>query len=154
MCPPCRTRHRTYGTTKRAKWKAEREAFDREMAGLRVAEDERRRGLGLGVSFYVFFVSFLVSLPKFLLYVSTFVFVCFLLPASFAFHPSSRYFPSFRQMLSCLPVPFSLKNFPSFLRSFVCLRFPSFLQSSAFRPPNRFLSFLPLSAPFAFLPPF
>lgn len=48
MCPPCRTRYRTYGITKRAKWKAEREAFDREMAGLRLKEDERRRGVGLG----------------------------------------------------------------------------------------------------------
>ena len=74
---------------KRAKWKTEPEPFDREMAGLRLAEDERRRGLG--VSFHVFFVSFFASLPKFLFYVSTFVFVCFLLPASFAFHPSSTY---------------------------------------------------------------
>jgi hypothetical protein len=30
MCPACRTRYRTqYGNTKRAKWKAERDAFDR-----------------------------------------------------------------------------------------------------------------------------
>ncbi|KAG6873344.1 hypothetical protein C0995_000204 [Termitomyces sp. Mi166 len=33
MCTSCRTRYRTYGTTKRAKWKAEREAFDRELVG-------------------------------------------------------------------------------------------------------------------------
>ena len=35
MCPTCCTRYRTYGNTKRAKWKAERDAFDREMAILR-----------------------------------------------------------------------------------------------------------------------
>ncbi|KAF5383235.1 hypothetical protein D9615_004919 [Tricholomella constricta] len=46
MCPLCRTRYRIYGTTKRAKWKAEREAFDRELAGLRTKEDERRRVAG------------------------------------------------------------------------------------------------------------
>ncbi|KAG5636912.1 hypothetical protein H0H81_006447 [Sphagnurus paluster] len=46
MCPQCRTRYRTYGNTKRAKWKAEREAFDRELAGLRTKEDERRRIAG------------------------------------------------------------------------------------------------------------
>ncbi|KAF9458177.1 hypothetical protein BDZ94DRAFT_1271440 [Collybia nuda] len=46
MCPSCRTRYRTYGNTKRAKWKAEREAFDRELAGLRTKEDERRRQAG------------------------------------------------------------------------------------------------------------
>ncbi|KAF9549069.1 hypothetical protein CPC08DRAFT_769150 [Agrocybe pediades] len=47
MCPPCRTRYRTYGQTKRAKWKMEREAFDREMASLRTLEDERRQKEGL-----------------------------------------------------------------------------------------------------------
>ena len=31
MCPTCRTRYRTYGTTKRAKWKAERDAFDQDV---------------------------------------------------------------------------------------------------------------------------
>ncbi|GLB38951.1 hypothetical protein LshimejAT787_0601130 [Lyophyllum shimeji] len=46
MCPPCRTRYRTYGNTKRAKWKAEREAFDRELAGLRTEEDQRRKVAG------------------------------------------------------------------------------------------------------------
>ncbi|KAF8814247.1 hypothetical protein BYT27DRAFT_6337559 [Phlegmacium glaucopus] len=50
MCPPCRTRYRTYGNTKRAKWKAERDAFDREMASLRIVEDERRKANGLGVN--------------------------------------------------------------------------------------------------------
>jgi hypothetical protein len=46
MCPPCRVRYRSYGITKRAKWKAEREAFDRELADLRVKEDERRKLAG------------------------------------------------------------------------------------------------------------
>ena len=50
MCPPCRTRYRTYGNTKRAKWKAERDAFDREMATLRTMEDEKRKSKGLRVS--------------------------------------------------------------------------------------------------------
>jgi hypothetical protein len=50
MCPPCRTRYRTYGNTKRAKWKAERDAFDREMATLRTMEDEKREIKGLRVS--------------------------------------------------------------------------------------------------------
>lgn len=46
MCPSCRVRYRTYGITKRAKWKAEREAFDRELADLRYMEDERRKVAG------------------------------------------------------------------------------------------------------------
>ena len=50
MCPTCRTRYRTYGNTKRAKWKAERDAFDREMAILRAVEDEKRKAKGLKVS--------------------------------------------------------------------------------------------------------
>ncbi|PPQ78325.1 hypothetical protein CVT25_011696 [Psilocybe cyanescens] len=49
MCSPCRDRYRTYGTTKRAKWKTEREAFDREMAGLRALEDKKRELEGLSV---------------------------------------------------------------------------------------------------------
>jgi hypothetical protein len=49
MCPTCRTRYRTYGNTKRAKWKAERDAFDREMAILRAVEDEKRKAKGLRV---------------------------------------------------------------------------------------------------------
>ena len=49
MCSPCRTRYRTYGNTKRAKWKAERDAFDREMAYLRTMEDEKRKANGLKV---------------------------------------------------------------------------------------------------------
>ncbi|KAF5336376.1 hypothetical protein D9611_006716 [Ephemerocybe angulata] len=47
MCPSCRTRYRGYGITKRAKWKNEREVFEREMAELRAAEDERRDATGL-----------------------------------------------------------------------------------------------------------
>ena len=31
MCPTCRTRYRTYGNTKRVKWKAERDAFDQDV---------------------------------------------------------------------------------------------------------------------------
>jgi hypothetical protein len=46
MCPACRTRYRTYGITKRAKWRAEREAFDKELIGLRTQEDERRQQAG------------------------------------------------------------------------------------------------------------
>ncbi|TEB06323.1 hypothetical protein FA13DRAFT_1722977, partial [Coprinellus micaceus] len=42
MCPSCRTRYRGYGITKRAKWKNEREAFEKEMTNLRATEDERR----------------------------------------------------------------------------------------------------------------
>ncbi|KAF8957393.1 hypothetical protein BDZ97DRAFT_109410 [Flammula alnicola] len=48
MCPPCRTRYRAYGNTKRAKWKSEREVFEREMTALRAQEDERRKEKGLG----------------------------------------------------------------------------------------------------------
>ncbi|KAJ7651545.1 hypothetical protein DFH06DRAFT_1207340 [Mycena polygramma] len=47
MCQPCRTRYRNYGITKRAKWKAEREAFQRELEGLRAKEDLRRAANGL-----------------------------------------------------------------------------------------------------------
>ncbi|KAJ7116825.1 hypothetical protein C8R43DRAFT_1038242 [Mycena crocata] len=47
MCQPCRTRYRLYGITKRAKWKAEREAYDREVEGLRAKEDVRRAANGL-----------------------------------------------------------------------------------------------------------
>ena len=50
MCTTCRTRYRTYGNTKRAKWKAERDAFDREMEVLRTVEDEKRKAKGLRVS--------------------------------------------------------------------------------------------------------
>ncbi|KAF9525214.1 hypothetical protein CPB83DRAFT_838329 [Crepidotus variabilis] len=47
MCPPCRSRYQKYGTTKRAKWKASREAFNKELAALRATEDERRERIGL-----------------------------------------------------------------------------------------------------------
>lgn len=47
MCEPCRDRYREYGITKRRKWKAERVAFEQELDTLRVAEDERRRSIGL-----------------------------------------------------------------------------------------------------------
>lgn len=50
MCPPCRNRYRGYGTTKRRKWKAERDAFDRDLASMRGNEDERRKEQGLPVS--------------------------------------------------------------------------------------------------------
>ncbi|KAJ7492245.1 hypothetical protein FB451DRAFT_1217571 [Mycena latifolia] len=47
MCKNCRTRYRQYGITKRAKWKAEREAYDKELDGLRAKEDIRRAANGL-----------------------------------------------------------------------------------------------------------
>ncbi|KAJ7897275.1 hypothetical protein B0H14DRAFT_399235 [Mycena olivaceomarginata] len=47
MCQSCRNRYRSYGVTKRAKWKAERETFQREIDGLRVKEDARRVSVGL-----------------------------------------------------------------------------------------------------------
>ncbi|KAJ7508712.1 hypothetical protein B0H11DRAFT_1966401 [Mycena galericulata] len=47
MCQSCRTRYRNYGITKRAKWKAEREAYDRELESARSAEDIRRAENGL-----------------------------------------------------------------------------------------------------------
>ena len=56
MCPPCRVRYRIYGITKRAKWKAEQEAFDHELAGLRSKEDERRKLAGerVGIRSFLF----------------------------------------------------------------------------------------------------
>ncbi|KAK0473753.1 hypothetical protein IW261DRAFT_1503266 [Armillaria novae-zelandiae] len=47
MCEPCRNRYRSYGITKRAKWKAERAAFEQELETLREVEDERRKNAGL-----------------------------------------------------------------------------------------------------------
>ncbi|KAJ7222428.1 hypothetical protein GGX14DRAFT_663758 [Mycena pura] len=47
MCQSCRTRYRLYGVTKRAKWKAERVAYDRELQALREKEDQRRAASGL-----------------------------------------------------------------------------------------------------------
>ncbi|KAG7093895.1 hypothetical protein E1B28_007533 [Marasmius oreades] len=48
MCNPCRDRYKNYGVTKRAKWKAERIAFDQELENLKRVEDERRAKAGLG----------------------------------------------------------------------------------------------------------
>ncbi|KAF9269006.1 hypothetical protein L218DRAFT_835968, partial [Marasmius fiardii PR-910] len=47
MCNTCRDRYKNYGVTKRAKWKAERIAFDQELENLRREEDERRAKAGL-----------------------------------------------------------------------------------------------------------
>ncbi|KAJ7103158.1 hypothetical protein B0H15DRAFT_1016974 [Mycena belliarum] len=47
MCRNCRDKYRNYGITKRAKWKAERETYDKELEGLRVKEDMRRAAEGL-----------------------------------------------------------------------------------------------------------
>ncbi|PBK94825.1 hypothetical protein ARMGADRAFT_1011701 [Armillaria gallica] len=47
MCEPCRNRYRSYGITKRAKWKAERAAFEQELETLREVEDEKRKNAGL-----------------------------------------------------------------------------------------------------------
>ena len=132
MCPPCRTRYRTYGTTKRAKWKAEREAFDREMAGLRVAEDERRQGLGLGVSLCF----------RFLIWGGLFLFLTF-----FTFLPFCvRLFPSC--LVVCLTSFLLSELFFFFLPAFVCL--PSFvsLYSSSHSPFDlQILFFFPSSLP-------
>lgn len=62
MCESCRERYRIYGNTKRAKWKSEREAFEREMTMLRAAEDEKRGEKGLAVCIFLFILScFLIS---------------------------------------------------------------------------------------------
>lgn len=42
MCEPCRDRYRNYGTTKRAKWKREKEVAVAELHQLRDKEDARR----------------------------------------------------------------------------------------------------------------
>ncbi|KAG6909118.1 hypothetical protein DXG01_001992 [Tephrocybe rancida] len=41
MCVPCRTRYRSYGNTKRRKWKAEREAQDKELLSATGATRDR-----------------------------------------------------------------------------------------------------------------
>ncbi|KIY44908.1 hypothetical protein FISHEDRAFT_61586 [Fistulina hepatica ATCC 64428] len=46
MCALCRDRYRSYGVTKRAKWKSERDTFERELTALRIAEDTRRLANG------------------------------------------------------------------------------------------------------------
>ena len=146
MCPPCRTRYRTYGTTKRAKWKAEREAFDREMAGLRVAEDERRRELGLGVSLCFLFFSIWRGLFLFLIFFT-------LLPFCVRLFLSSRvaFLPSF------LPPDAFPPNSSAFLRSFACLPLCTFIPPVTRLPSSEsFSSFIPphLPASVAFLLPF
>ncbi|EJF63775.1 hypothetical protein DICSQDRAFT_179027 [Dichomitus squalens LYAD-421 SS1] len=47
MCEPCRDRYRNYGTTKRAKWKREKEVAVAELNKLRAEEDVRRAAEGL-----------------------------------------------------------------------------------------------------------
>ncbi|KAH9896961.1 hypothetical protein C8Q73DRAFT_687934 [Cubamyces lactineus] len=47
MCEPCRNRYRNYGTTKRAKWRKEKEVAVQEMHKLREEEDKRRAEQGL-----------------------------------------------------------------------------------------------------------
>ncbi|KAI0711145.1 hypothetical protein C8T65DRAFT_829463 [Cerioporus squamosus] len=47
MCEPCRDRYRNYGTTKRAKWRREKEVAVQELHKLRAEEDARRAAEGL-----------------------------------------------------------------------------------------------------------
>ncbi|KAI1798109.1 hypothetical protein LXA43DRAFT_933980 [Ganoderma leucocontextum] len=47
MCEPCRDRYRSYGTTKRAKWKREKEVVVAELHQLRDKEDARCASEGL-----------------------------------------------------------------------------------------------------------
>ncbi|OBZ78430.1 hypothetical protein A0H81_02394 [Grifola frondosa] len=47
MCEPCRNRYRNYGTTKRAKWKREKEVAVAELQKLRSEQDKQRADLGL-----------------------------------------------------------------------------------------------------------
>ncbi|RDX54642.1 hypothetical protein OH76DRAFT_1398025 [Lentinus brumalis] len=47
MCEPCRDRYRNYGTTKRAKWRREKEVAVQELHKLRSEEDARRAAEGL-----------------------------------------------------------------------------------------------------------
>ena len=47
MCEPCRDRYRSYGTTKRAKWKREKEVVVAELHKRRTEEDARRAAEGL-----------------------------------------------------------------------------------------------------------
>ncbi|KAI0360577.1 hypothetical protein OH77DRAFT_1418542 [Trametes cingulata] len=47
MCEPCRNRYRNYGTTKRAKWRKEKEVAVQELQKLREEEDKRRAEQGL-----------------------------------------------------------------------------------------------------------
>ncbi|KAI0674406.1 hypothetical protein C8Q78DRAFT_1014550 [Trametes maxima] len=47
MCEPCRNRYRNYGTTKRAKWRKEKEVAVQELHKIREEEDKRRAEQGL-----------------------------------------------------------------------------------------------------------
>ncbi|KAH7924925.1 hypothetical protein BV22DRAFT_474677 [Leucogyrophana mollusca] len=47
MCEPCRNRYRSYGITKRAKWKESRSAANAELDALREEEDKKRAEAGL-----------------------------------------------------------------------------------------------------------
>jgi hypothetical protein len=89
MCQPCRSRYRNYGITKRAKWKTEREAFHRELEGLRAKEDLRRAANGLPVSaFIVFMYMSNVARSRFLIHLTTLLLGSSLsLMNKFHFHP-------------------------------------------------------------------
>ncbi len=54
MCEPCRDRYRNYGTTKRKKWKKEKEEAIAEMEQMREEENKRRIESGLPVSMFLF----------------------------------------------------------------------------------------------------
>lgn len=49
MCQGCRDRYRSYGTTKRAKWKREKEFAVAELQKMRNEDDMRRAEAGLPV---------------------------------------------------------------------------------------------------------
>lgn len=53
MCEPCRDRYRNYGTTKRKKWKKEKEEAIAEMEQMREEENKRRIASGLSVSMFL-----------------------------------------------------------------------------------------------------
>ena len=55
MCEPCRNRYRSYGTTKRAKWRREKEVAVAELQKMREEEDKRRAENGLPVRFAFIF---------------------------------------------------------------------------------------------------
>lgn len=50
MCEPCRDRYRSYGTTKRAKWRREKEVAVTEMQKMQDDEDFQRATAGLPVN--------------------------------------------------------------------------------------------------------
>ena len=49
MCEPCRNRYRSYGTTKRAKWRREKEVAVAELEKMREEENKRRAERNLPV---------------------------------------------------------------------------------------------------------